>query len=142
MVFLGRIHVQKGVFDLVDCWQHVLAKRRNARLLVIGEGPHRKAIMQQIRQRGMADSVTFTGSIPEEKKNQLLKQSRVGLSLSFEEGWGLSVTEMLASGLPVVADNLPVFRELFSKVIKMVPSKAPLKGGTSEPEPFKSLQKF
>ena len=51
----------------------------------------------------------------------------MGVSLSFEEGWGLSVTEMLASGLPVVAYDLPVFRELFSKVIQMVPSRAPWK---------------
>jgi glycosyltransferase involved in cell wall biosynthesis len=37
----------------------------------------------------------------------------VGLSLSYEEGWGLSVTEFLAMGLPVVAYDLPVFRQIF-----------------------------
>ena len=124
VVFLGRIHEQKGVFDLPDVWEIIHRRRPESRLVVIGEGPHRKPLMNRMKERGLDASVVFTGGIDEAEKNKLLRQSKMGLSLSFEEGWGLSVTEFLAAGLPVVAYDLPVFRELFSEVLHFVPLKS------------------
>jgi glycosyltransferase involved in cell wall biosynthesis len=124
LVLLGRIHEQKGVFDLPDVWGLIIQKRPESRMVVIGEGPHRKMLMKTMEERGLAHSITFTGGIPEEEKNKFLRQSKLGLSLSFEEGWGLSVTEFLAAGLPVVAYDLPVFRELFSEVLHFIPLKS------------------
>lgn len=123
LVFLGRMHEQKGVFDLADVWGSVIQSKPEARMVVIGEGPHRKMLMEAIAARGLSDSVTITGGVDELTKNKLLRQSRLGLSLSFEEGWGLSVTEFLAAGLPVVAYELPVFRELFDEVLHFVPMR-------------------
>ncbi|MHB8523330.1 MAG: glycosyltransferase family 4 protein [Limisphaerales bacterium] len=121
VVFLGRMHEQKGVFDLPYVWQQVVARRPNARLLVIGEGAHRRRAEQRFAELGLSHSVTFTGGIPEPQKNELLARSRLGLSLSYEEGWGLSVTEYLATGLPVVAYALPVFEEIFPGQLVLVP---------------------
>jgi glycosyltransferase involved in cell wall biosynthesis len=112
-VFLARLHEHKGVFDLAPIWKGVVASRPDARLLVIGEGPRRLEIESIFREMGMGDNVVFAGGVPERKKNELLRQSRIGISLSFEEGWGLSVTEYLASGLPVVAYALPVYELAF-----------------------------
>jgi len=113
VVFLGRMHEQKGVFELPEVWRQVLAVKPDAKLVVIGEGPHRQEMEAMFRDLGIAGSVACTGGIEEAAKNRLLAQSRVGLSLSYEEGWGLSVTEFLAMGLPVVAYDLPVFRHIF-----------------------------
>lgn len=96
-------------------------------MVVIGEGPHRAQLMQEMLEKDLDASVDFVGGVSESQKNKLLKQSRVGLSLSFEEGWGLSVTEFLAAGLPVVAYELPVFRELFNEIIQFVPTGVPAK---------------
>ncbi len=123
IVFLGRMHEQKGVFDLSRVWSILLEQRPEASLLVIGEGPQRAAMMEQFRECGLEKRVTFTGGVGEGRKNTLLKQSRVGLSLSFEEGWGLSVTEFLAAGLPVVAYDLPVLREVFGRHVDFVPMR-------------------
>ena len=121
VVFLGRMHVHKGVLELPAVWQRVLKQRPQARLLVIGEGPHRQQTQQRFQQMGLSDSVRFTGGIPEAEKSRLLRRAKVGLSLSYEEGWGLSVTEFLAAGLPVVAYDLPVFREVFPGCFELVP---------------------
>lgn len=122
VAFLGRMHEQKGVFDLPHVWKGVLAKRPEARLVVIGEGPHRPVTEVLFAELGIAASAVFTGGIEEGRKNELLSQSRVGLSLSYEEGWGLSVTEFLALGLPVVAYDLPVFRQVFPDQLLGVPA--------------------
>jgi glycosyltransferase involved in cell wall biosynthesis len=120
-VFLGRLHQLKGVFDLAKLWRHVVDHQPDARLVVIGEGPHRQQAERNFRQMGLADTVTFTGALAEGAKNQLLHQSRVGLSLSYEEGWGIAIAECLAAGLPVVAYQLPVFDEVFPGQLELVP---------------------
>lgn len=120
-VHLGRMHQHKGVLDLPHVWKQVVEKRPNARLLVIGEGPHRQACADLCAQLGIAQNVHFTGGIPEAEKNRLLASARIGLSLSYEEGWGLSINEFLALGLPVVAYHLPIFDTVFPEQLTQVP---------------------
>ena len=112
-ILLGRIHETKGVFDAPGIWKIVCQSHPNAKLLIIGDGPHRKELQNRFAELGLAGRVNFTGGISDAEKNSLLGRCRVGLSLSREEGWGLSVTEFLASGLPVVAMELPIFRDVF-----------------------------
>lgn len=122
VVHLGRMHEHKGVFDMPHVWKEVVAKKPRAKLLVIGEGPHRSRTESIFAQLGLSKNVTFTGGIPEQKKNDLLCRSRIGLSLSFEEGWGLSINEFLAAGLPVVAYALPIFDAVFPGQLINVPA--------------------
>ena len=119
-VFLGRMHQQKGVFELPEVWARVVANMPSARLAVIGEGPHRARTQRFFEEKGLAENVVFFGGIPEKQKNTLLAASKIGISLSYEEGWGLSVTEYLAAGLPVVAYDLPVFRSIFPQQLDLV----------------------
>lgn len=120
VVMLGRIHEQKGVFEIPGIWRDVLDKRPKARLLIIGSGPHRAAMEEKFKSLDVGDSVTCAGSVEETRKNVLLARSRIGLSLSYEEGWGLSVTEFLASALPVVAYRLPVFEQVFPDRLELI----------------------
>jgi glycosyltransferase involved in cell wall biosynthesis len=99
----------------------VIAKKPGAKLLVIGEGPHRTRTQAMFQEMGLANSVRFTGGIPEKEKNELLCRARIGLSLSFEEGWGLSINEFLATGIPVVAYGLPIFDTVFPAQLISVP---------------------
>jgi len=119
-VLLGRLHEHKGIFELPPIWREVVARRPGAKLLVIGEGPHRQKLETRFAEAGLRDLVTFTGGVSEAKKNDLLGQARIGLSLSFEEGWGLSINEFLGAGLPVVAYDLPIFAHVFPGQLDLV----------------------
>ncbi|MGZ8940116.1 MAG: glycosyltransferase family 4 protein [Limisphaerales bacterium] len=119
-VILGRLHVHKGVLELPDVWAQVVAARPGASLLVIGEGPHRPLVEAAFEKLGLRSSVTFTGGVPELEKNDLLAQSKLGLSLSFEEGWGLSVNEFLAAGIPAIVYDLPIYHEIFPNLLVSV----------------------
>jgi glycosyltransferase involved in cell wall biosynthesis len=121
VVHLGRLHEHKGVFHLPEIWREVVASKPGAQLVVIGEGPHRSRVEQMCRELGLEKNVTFTGGVDEATKNRLLTESRIGLSLSFEEGWGLSINEFLAAGLPVVAYALPIFDVVFPGQLADVP---------------------
>jgi glycosyltransferase involved in cell wall biosynthesis len=123
-VLLGRLHAHKGVLDAPAIWQQVRLQRPAARLVIIGEGPHRAALEAEFARIGLGPetgAVEFTGGVSDSVKNERVSQSRVGLSLSREEGWGLSITEFMAAGLPVVAMELPVFSEVFPGHLDLVP---------------------
>lgn len=123
-VLLGRLHPHKGIFDAPPIWKRVCAAKPDARLLIVGEGTHRSDLAAQFDQLGLSKNVLFTGAINDAEKNDLLARSRVGLSLSREEGWGLSITEFLAAGLPVVAMHLPIFDHVFPDQLDLVPPAA------------------
>ena len=58
-----------------------------------------------------ADHVHIHGHLPAEAKNRLLRTARLHLSASQGEGWGLSVLEAAAWGVPTVAYDVDGLRD-------------------------------
>ena len=56
-VSVGRIAASKGVFELIDAWELVVARKPDAKLAVIGDGPDRQAVWERVRRRGLARNV-------------------------------------------------------------------------------------
>jgi len=69
---------------------------------------------------GLAENIKLTGFVDEEEKYKFLNQSKVFVFPSYEEGWGMAVAEALASRLPVVAYDLPSYREVFPEAFLTV----------------------
>ena len=61
----------------------------------------------------MSDAIEWPGFVSEELKRRLLGESTLLLAPSYEEGWGISIAEALATELPVVGYRLPELDELF-----------------------------
>ena len=114
-IFLGRLNYSKGIFDLVDIWKKVCTAMPGARLALLGGASRsmRKNLMEKIRQSGLGKNIDFLGFLDNEAAYSILKSGRVFLFPSHEEGWGMAVAEAMASDLPVVSWDLPVYREIF-----------------------------
>ena len=119
-VFLARLAPSKGIFDLPRIWAKVVARQPGLRLGIIGGGgePIREELRQACRQAGVADTVELLGFLPNEAAFAILKRSRVFLFPSHEEGFGLAIAEAMACGLPAVAWDLSVYREIFGETIR------------------------
>ena len=120
-VFLGRLHASKGIFDLIEIWREVSKEKNDSALAIIGMGDERtKAILKEkIRQNSMDGSIDVLINLNDEKAFGILKSCKVYAFPSYEEGWGISVCEAMACGLPVVAYNLAaygVFEDAVTKV--------------------------
>jgi glycosyltransferase involved in cell wall biosynthesis len=111
--FVARLVPKKGLRDIIAVWPRVLDRVPAARLLVVGSGPERETAEASAHAAGLADSIEWLGFISDEEKRDLLAHARVFVAPSYEEGWGISVAEALASALPVVAYRLPTLDELF-----------------------------
>ncbi|MCG2686141.1 glycosyltransferase family 4 protein [Candidatus Parcubacteria bacterium] len=120
--FLGGLRPSKGIFDLVEIWQAVQKEIPEAKLLVIGGGmaDYREELERQIKETGMSKAIELAGAVPQKDLFKKVKSARVFISPSYEEGWGIVVSEALAAGLPVVAYDLPAYR-IFGEAIVKVP---------------------
>ncbi len=116
-VFVGRLTVNKGIFDLPKIWEKVHKDYPEAKLAVIGDGPERKALESQIAELDLEKYITFLGFLSEEEKIKAMKNSKLFLFPSPEEGWGIVIAEAMACGLPVVAYDLPAYTSVFPKGI-------------------------
>jgi glycosyltransferase involved in cell wall biosynthesis len=112
-LFVARLVPKKGLADLIEMWPRVLQRVPNARLVIVGSGPERMSAERRIEDLGIGASIEWHGFVSEAVKRELLAQARVFVAPSYEEGWGISVAEAMASKLPVVAYRLPTLDEVF-----------------------------
>ena len=84
----------------------------NAHLLIAGDGPLRDAIRAQATSLGVADRLHLLGPIDRARLGDLLATANVYLFPSVWETFGLAGVEAAMAGLPIVAADLPVLREV------------------------------
>ena len=119
--FLGRLHPSKGISDLVSIWKKVCERRPGSRLALIGTGPFEETIKADIHGTSLEEHIHLLKYLPRDKLNLVLSTSRVFVFPSHEEGFGISLLEGMAFGLPAVAYALPHYREVFENVPVLVP---------------------
>ncbi len=111
LVCVTRLVAHKRVERLLGMAEHLLDLHPGLRLNVIGDGPERPALDAEVARRGLGGVVVFHGFVPEEDKAALVARADLHLSPSQYEGWGLSVIEAAALGVPTVAYNVDGLRD-------------------------------
>lgn len=116
-VILGTIEPRKNHWMLLQVWRR-LVERHGAdaapRLVVIGQRGWECENVVDLLERGkeLQGVVLERPSCSDAELATWLKHARALLFPSFSEGYGLPLVEALALGTPVIASNLPVFREI------------------------------
>ncbi len=103
VVAMGRLAPQKNYPVLLDAFAKVAATAPAARLLILGDGPLRDELEQQVSRLGLADRVEFAGV--QANPFGYLARADVFVSSSDFEGFPLAHLEALALGAPVVATD-------------------------------------
>jgi len=100
----GRLVPQKGFEQLIRA-AAILAKRgRDFTIEIIGEGPERARLTQQIETAGVVDRVKLLGSRDDSRR--LIAECDVFVLPSRKEGLPLVILEAMHAGRPIVASNL------------------------------------
>ena len=98
---VGRLEPQKGHIHLLDAWPAVLREVPDARLLLVGDGSLRGALVERTRAHGLETSVIMAGfraDVP-----RVLDAIDVLCLPSLYEGMPLTAIEAAAMARPVVA---------------------------------------
>ncbi len=104
IVCVAALTGEKGLPVLLDAANLVRASHPFARWIVLGEGPQRAALEAQRKALNLGDIVAFPGSI--EEPTAVLSRATVAVQPSLSEGFGSSVLDALAVGVPVVASSV------------------------------------
>lgn len=114
-IILGTIEGRKNHMLLLRVWERLVASHGPAapRLVIIGRrGWACDDVLARLAAGGFQGRVEEAGALSDAAIAQRLARARALLFPSFAEGYGLPLAEALAAGLPVIASNLNVFREI------------------------------
>ena len=104
---VGRLVPEKGFVTIIDSLTQL---PNNYKLVVIGNGPYRSSLENLIIEKGLTERVKLVGN----KRNveNFLKAADMYVSASQTEGFGLTIIEAAAAGLPVIGTDIPAYRSL------------------------------
>ncbi|MFI0353867.1 glycosyltransferase family 4 protein [Actinomadura sp. 9N407] len=111
LVCVTRLVPHKRIERLLDLAEHLKPRYPGLRLNVIGDGPEAAGFAAEIVRRDLGETVIAHGYVSEEAKSALVARSCLHLSTSQGEGWGLSVIEAAALGVPTVAYDVDGLRD-------------------------------
>lgn len=108
VLFVGRLHEEKGVLVLLNAFSRVLAQVPTARLVLAGDGPARSQVESEIVSRQMSGVVTLLGVVKNRDMPHLFRRADVFCAPSittrkWAEQVGMSSLQAMACGLPVVS---------------------------------------
>ncbi len=87
----------------------------NISLVILGEGELRNQLTQKCGELDIQDAVYFLGELPSNEVIQLLRASDLFVFPSIYEGFGNVLVEAFASGLPILASDIPTNREVLGE---------------------------
>ncbi|MGD9518618.1 MAG: glycosyltransferase [Armatimonadota bacterium] len=101
--YVGRLSPEKQLPLVVQAGAKVCAECPAAHLLIVGDGPSRPEVEEQVRGLGLADRCTLVGSVPHDQVPDYQAALDVFLTASLAETQPLAYAEAMAAGTPVVA---------------------------------------
>jgi glycosyltransferase involved in cell wall biosynthesis len=101
LIYVGRLHAEKLVEDLVKCMVRVKAVRPNlaVKLRLIGDGAEMRRLQAMSRELGVAADIEFAGALPNDAIAAELSTADVFMSPLT----GNSLREAALIGLPIIA---------------------------------------
>ncbi len=111
VLFVGRLVERKGVTHLIEAIRRLSAEV-HARLVVIGDGPERKALEAQVRAGGLETRVEIRGRVSDAELRTAYGSSDALVLPSIldargdTEGLGVVLLEAMSYGVPVVASDI------------------------------------
>lgn len=105
-VAVGNLKEAKNYHYLLEVWEHL--KEKEIELHIYGKGHLKSDLEKLINEKGL--NVKLCGQA--ENISDLLPHYDLFIQASQHEGFGLSVIEAMAAGIPVLISDIPVFREI------------------------------
>ncbi len=105
LLTVNFLHPRKRIDLFLRACAELKTRVPDAAALVVGAGPENDALQKLARELQLADTVRFTGFVPDEMLPAFYAASDLYVHTCKNESFGLSVLEASAAGLPVIAVN-------------------------------------
>lgn len=101
-LYVGTLSERKGVALLLEAFARCRAEDPSLTLTFVGEGRLRAALTRRVAELGLADAVTFVGSVLPDRALQLMREHDLLIHPSRLETFGMTIIEAIAAGTPVL----------------------------------------
>ena len=112
IISVGRLHVEKGYPVMIDAFVDALKVVPDMELVLLGDGPYRNELEAYVKEKGIADKVTFRGSVSEQTVLDEMVHADIFALSSFMEGIPMVLMEAMILEIPVIAPRLAGIPEL------------------------------
>ena len=103
LIYVGRLIEHKNIDLLIRSLKHVQSQVPDVKVLIVGDGPEMNNLRSLAKELDLSQSIRFLGFIEDYNYAlSLMKSSRIFVSPSTREGFGMAALEANACGIPVV----------------------------------------
>lgn len=107
---VGRLHFQKNQMFALEVFREYLKLQPNAYLMLVGQGEDQGKLKKRAEEMKIVDRVIFAGV--RENIGEFLSSFDLFLFPSLFEGLGIAALEAQANGVPVLASNRVIPKEV------------------------------
>lgn len=114
-LMVGTVEPRKGHAQVVDAFEALQAQGSNAQLVIVGKrGWMVDTLAERVEQltRDKKARVHWFSAASDELLGELYGRADALIAASYGEGYGLPLIEAAGHGIPVIARDIPVFREV------------------------------
>jgi glycosyltransferase involved in cell wall biosynthesis len=114
VLVVATIEPRKGYSEILDAFDNLIKKGFNPIIHIVGrQGWMTEDIIKRIENHKLAGvNLIWHKEITDEKLLELYLKVGATIASSYGEGFGLPIIESLSVKCPVIARNIPVFKEL------------------------------
>jgi 1,2-diacylglycerol 3-alpha-glucosyltransferase len=107
LLYVGRLVGEKNLDFLIRVFARIAPQHPQARLLLVGDGTHRRDLEQMAQRLGLGEQVLFPGAVPLSEVPHYAATADLFVFSSLTDTQGLVLIEAMAAGTPVVAVEAP-----------------------------------
>ena len=104
LVFVGRLDLRKGIFDLIKAATYV--DDPDMRLKIVGKGPLEPLVRKRIKALNLQKNVELLGHVSEDRLIELYQTSEAFILPSLYEGLPTVLLEAMACGAPCISTSV------------------------------------
>ncbi|WKY58261.1 glycosyltransferase family 1 protein [Vibrio sp. SNU_ST1] len=113
-LMVGTIEPRKGHQQVVDAFERLSGSFEDYTLLIVGRvGWNTESLIKKLELANLqASNIKWLSDCADETLQYLYKNARALIAASYGEGFGLPLIEAAQYGIPIIARDIPVFREV------------------------------
>lgn len=105
LLSLSRISYEKNIQAIIQGMPKVIGVYPDIRLVIVGKGPYLDNLKALVSTLRLSENVIFVGEVPNDKVAYYYHAADYFVSCSTSETQGLTYTEAMASGVPIIVEG-------------------------------------
>ena len=102
---LGRLGHRKGTFDIIKVAKELSKQYPKTKIILAGDGDI-ELVKSKIIEENLSENIDVLGWVNEEKRCSILKDTKIYILPSYNEGMPMSILEAISYGIPVISTNV------------------------------------